>query len=85
MELSDLKVGNTYRAKKPAPAGNLFSPRYNDRQIIWMSDDKSVVQYDGPAVPFGRRFPKIPTEKFLKWVGEDITATSDSCEWSSYP
>jgi len=85
MEATDLKVGNTYRAKKPAPAGSMFKPVYNDRQILWISMDKSIVQYDGPAVPFGRRFPKISIEKFLRWAGEDVTAEQDSCDWTPFP
>lgn len=69
MSQIELKVGRTYRAKKPANANGL----YNDRTIVWMSPPIGLVQYDGPAVAMGRLLPKVDAEKFLAWAGRDVT------------
>lgn len=65
----DLQVGKTYRARKPRKAGT-FGNVYNDRTIIWR--DKTLVQYDGPAVPDGRHYPKISIEAFLAWADREV-------------
>ncbi len=57
----DLKVGHIYRPRKGS--------RSPEREIIWISPDGKTVQYDGPAVHMGSRYPTIPTEKFAKWAG----------------
>ena len=65
----DLRVGKTYRAKKPRKAG-VFGDEYNDRTIIWR--DEHRIQYDGPAVPAGRHYPKVAVEAFLAWADREV-------------
>lgn len=64
-----LRTGKTYRAKKPRKAG-VFGDLYNDRTILWR--DKTWIQYDGPAVPDGRHYPKISIEAFLAWADREV-------------
>lgn len=74
----EFKVGCVYRAKKPSTVG-VF--RYlNDRQILWMDD--VTIQYDSPAVGFGRKFPKVSREKFEKWAGSEVTDQLPKGEWA---
>lgn len=67
----ELALNRTYRAKKPAPAGNGVVPYYNDRSIVYL-DDK-IVQYDGPSVAIGRHLPKVSRDTFLDWADRDVT------------
>lgn len=64
----DLKIGRTYRAKRYRQLwmGN------NDRHIVWMSKDRTRVQYNSDTVKIGRRYPIIDIEKFLRWAKEII-------------
>lgn len=79
----DLRVGRTYRAKKPAPTGSLFDQRINDRTLIYVG--MYDVQYDGPSVPFGRKYPKVSREAFLKWAGRDVTDELPPGEYAPWP
>lgn len=70
---NDIQVGKTYRAKKPTryfyfSVGEVF----NDRTVLWISPDRTKVQYDGPAVKMGRHYPTVPMDKFVKWAGQQI-------------
>lgn len=67
LEIADLKVGHTYRAKRPKMTkfGEI-----NDRIIVAMTAGQ--VQYDGSAVGLGRKYPLISVDKFLKWAAYDI-------------
>lgn len=67
----ELRVGRTYRAKKPGKAGDWRDPMINDRTIKWIGCEE--VQYDGPSVAFGRHYPRVSIEKFLKWAERDVT------------
>lgn len=58
MSTLEIKVGRTYRGKRPGNAGGLV----NDRTVIWQSAFDGTVQYDGPAVRDGARFPKVMRE-----------------------
>lgn len=72
----ELVVGGVYRAKRPRKMWvDIDGPVYNDRTILWMSDDGGRLQYDGPAVGVGRHYPKVSREQFLKWAGRRIEAT----------
>ncbi|WP_232916447.1 hypothetical protein [Pseudomonas viridiflava] len=82
---ASLAVGRTYRAKRPAMAGGGFSPFINDRTIVWMNNDASVVQYDGPSVANGRRYPKVTAEAFLKWASHDVTDQLPNKEYAPWP
>jgi hypothetical protein len=70
MEDKDIKLGAFYRAKKPR---KLFDGGYDDRKVLWISNDKRSVQYDSPTIGLGRHYPTVPIDKFLKWVGREIT------------
>ena len=65
-----IETGKYYRAKKPV---RCLDGGFNDRRILWVSRDGTQVQYDSPSVGNGRRYPTVPLEKFLKWVGKEIT------------
>jgi hypothetical protein len=60
----DIKVGSTYRGKR----FQQFFSSTNDRVVVWMSSDRSEVQYDSDTVPIGRRLPRVSMEQFLRWV-----------------
>lgn len=56
-----LRVGKVYTSRKGS--------RSPYRVIIWISADGEKVQYDGPAVRWGQRFPVVSRAAFLKWAG----------------
>lgn len=74
----ELKVGNTYRAKKPAQNGMYV----NDRIIRWIGAYE--LQYDGPAVANGRHYPQVTKEVFLKWAARDVSTELPSGEWAQW-
>lgn len=86
MTADELKVGRTYCAKKPGKI-HQFGGRalLNDRQIKWISSDRSIVQYDGPAVANGRYLPRVTMEAFLKWADRDVTELSPARHWREAP
>ncbi len=63
----ELKVGATYRARHPH---KLQNGELNDREVVYM--DEFRVQYDGPAVHFGQRYPAVSVQKFRKWAGKEV-------------
>ena len=69
LESKDLVVGKTYRAKKPKKS-NLFSDDLNDRTILWKGTTQ--VQFDGPEVKQGSKYPRLDIEKFLKWADKEV-------------
>ena len=80
----DLVVGRAYRAKNPAMANGFL---VNDRVITWISSDGEQVQYDGPSVAMGRRFPIVSRGAFEKWASHDLTdalAIDEFMGWSEY-
>jgi hypothetical protein len=84
MNIDDIKTGKTYRSKRPAPAGSIFQPYFNDRQVIWCSHEANLLQYDSPSVALGRKYPKVTIDKFLKWVGKDVTDELPEGEWAAW-
>lgn len=71
----DIQRGRIYRARRPKQRFTLaLGDHYNDREVIWVSQGRTQVQYDGPAVRLGSRYPMVSMEKFLQWAGKDITA-----------
>ena len=60
----DIKVGSTYRGKR----FQQFFNSTNDRVVVWMSSDRSEVQYDSDTVSVGRRLPRVSMEQFLRWA-----------------
>lgn len=78
----ELQVGRTYRAKRPAAAGSLFSPLVNDRTVVWVGS--TTVQYDGPSVAFGRKRPIVSIEQFKKWASRDVTDELPPNEYAAW-
>ena len=78
----DLKVGRCYRAKKPRPAGQ-FTSYANDRQIIRIGFDS--VQYDGPSIHAGRKYPSVSKADFIAWASHDVTDELPPGEWQTWP
>ena len=77
----DLQVGKWYRAKSPRMVGKTFGNidgEPNDRQIIWIG--LGQLQYDGPSVKLGARYPEQDIEKFLKWAGRELTVEEMKAE-----
>ena len=70
--------GHVYEAKRPKSVG-MFEPLINDRQIKWIGFEE--VQYDSPTVGFGRSYPRVSKEAFLKWAARDITKEMPPGEW----
>lgn len=79
----DIMPRRVYEAKRPAAASG-FPPLYNDRQVQWVSSDRTLVQYDSPTIRDGRRYPTTTMEKFLKWAGQDVTNIMPDGEWRSW-
>jgi hypothetical protein len=70
-----IEVGKVYSAKRSRRVFLGLSEFYADRQVLWVSDTE--VQYDGPVVKPGARYPKISLDKFRNWAKEDITAFAE--------
>lgn len=77
----DILPGHIYEAKRPVCASTFL---VNDRQVMWVSADRSLVQYDSPALADGRHYPKVTMEKFLKWACRDITALVPPNNWRAW-
>lgn len=87
MNALDIQVGRTYATAKPAPAGATFLHKgfLNDRQVLWISEDRQWVQYDSPAIAFGRRYRKVDMAVFAAWAAEDVTDKMPKDEWRPVP
>ena len=75
----ELVAGHVYEGKRPAAIG--FPPLVNDRQIIWVGI--AELQYDSPAVGFGRNYPRVTHEAFRRWASRDITDQMPAHSWRS--
>ncbi|EPY4802965.1 hypothetical protein ACXDID_003978 [Klebsiella pneumoniae] len=82
-DLLEIKVGRTYRAKRPRAAGTVIQPLVNDRTVIWCS--ATSVQYDSPSVSFGRHYPRVSIEKFRAWASRDVTDELPQGEYAPWP
>ena len=67
--LESLIVGHIYSAKKPKRM--LYGS--DNRTILWIDEERTMVQYDSDTVKIGRKQPTIPIESFLKWAKEDLS------------
>ncbi|MEH3398773.1 hypothetical protein ELP90_10420 [Enterobacter hormaechei subsp. xiangfangensis] len=79
----EIKVGRTYRAKRPRGTGTIFQPLVNDRTVIWIGMNE--LQYDGPAVKNGSHYPRISLEKFRAWAERDVTDELPPGEYAEWP
>lgn len=80
-EVLKIKVGRTYRGKRPGNAGGLV----NDRTVVWVGAIENTVQYDGPAVRDGARYPKVGHAEFLKWADRDVTDDLPDGKYAEWP
>lgn len=80
-EALKIKVGRTYRGKRPGNAGGLV----NDRTVLYTSALAGKVQYDGPAVRNGARYPKVSLAEFLKWADRDVTDELPDGKYADWP
>lgn len=85
MTTLDLRIGRTYRAKKPARTGDALTPLINDRTVVWLSSDKTIVQYDGPAVVPGRHLPRVQADVFTRWAGRDVSDELPAGLYAAWP
>lgn len=69
---NDLIRGHIYRGKRFRE----FLGSNNDRILVWVGGDE--VQYDSDTVKDGRRYPRVPVEKFLKWADKDVTPQEEA-------
>nr|WP_279077291.1 hypothetical protein [Hafnia alvei] len=74
-----LAAGRTYRAKKPRNAGWLV----NDRTVIYIGSDS--LQYDGPSVKAGSKYPSVSKVKFIEWADRDVTDELPAGEYAEWP
>ncbi len=70
MKPEEIIVCRFYRAKRPR---RCIDGGFNDRKVLWVSENGLNVQYDSPTVEQGRHYPRVTMEKFLKWAGREIT------------
>lgn len=71
----DIQVNKTYRAKRPRKGRDLFNNLaecMDDRTVLWISRDRTKVQYDHPFISIGRHYPTTTMERFLKWAKEEV-------------
>jgi len=61
--MAKFEVGQIWRAKTPRNVAGLV----NDRVIRYVG--MYNVQYDGPSVANGRKYPLMKFEDFEKWAG----------------
>lgn len=68
----DLKIGKTYRGKKPRTIRDPNHPcvgSMNDRKILAIDGD--FITFTGPALLDGHP-PKMKADAFLAWAGNQI-------------
>lgn len=81
--LLTLTVGRTYRAKKPGRIADFPSPLVNDRTIIWIGQHE--LQYDGPSVRLGSKYPRMSIELFRQWADRDVTDELPEDHYATWP
>lgn len=59
--------GCTYTSRKRS--------RSPERTIIHISPSGEFIQYDGPAVKWGRQYPIVDAATFAKWAGLEPLST----------
>ncbi len=69
----DIKVGHTYRGKRPRQ--NFFGD-WDDRTVLHLNPGRgpiTIVQYDSITVKDGAHFPTREINTFLNWARTDVT------------
>ena len=78
----DVQVGRCYEAKRPVAVS--FPLVFNDRQVLWVSPTRDMVQWDSPSLGLGARYRTVKMVAFLKWAGRDVTGEMPKGEWRPY-
>lgn len=78
----DIKVQHCYEARRMqfVTSENLA----NDRQVLYINQSRTEVQYDSPAVKNGTSYPMVSMEKFLQWAKRDVTDLMPKGDWRTY-
>ena len=68
---NDIQVGRTYRGKRPRRGLDYrtFTEVVDDRTVLWISPDRTKVQYDNCVVT---NYKTTTMEKFLKWAKHEV-------------
>ncbi len=74
----NIQANHVYSAKNHRRNGH---GEYNDRMVIWVSPTRLYVQYDASTLGFGRRYPRVTMEKFVKWAEADVTDATPKHGW----
>lgn len=85
--IENIQCGRVYRAKTPRQVGadrQFHQGFVNDRVVIYINVLSDLVQYDGPAIPNGRHYPKCTLKAFREWAGEDVTDVMPVGEWQPW-
>lgn len=69
METAPVKVGQIFEAKKPKAIG-LFDPLYDDRQILYVSSSKTVVDHIDHG--FNQEYLDWCKEHYLRFITSEI-------------
>lgn len=77
--MSKFAVGQVWRAKRPDNANGFV----NDRVILHINF-LGHIQYDGPSVNFGRKYPMVNPATFEKWAGREVKAELPKDEWQPW-
>lgn len=81
LTVDDVLPGRCFEANKRRNYATMDGTFYDDRQVAWVSSDRTRVQYDSPMARPGRRLPVMNMEKFLKWAGKDVSALMPRGKW----
>lgn len=65
LKAEDIRSWHTYYAKRPKN----FIFGNDDRLVLWVSVDRTQIQYDSNSVRTGRKYPTCTMLAFLKWAG----------------
>lgn len=79
--INHIQTGRVYRATTPRETNGMV----NDRVVLRILKNKTVIQYDGPAVANGRRRPTVQVAVFMKWAERDVTDELPIGQWQSWP
>lgn len=69
MNPNDIQAGKEYKGKTPYP-----------RYVLYVSPDRTQVQYDSESVGIGRSYPTLSMERFAKWAVEEIKSEKPESE-----
>ena len=66
-----------YSDKQPQKIQTIVRDVLDDRIIVWINTDRTVLQYNGPEVAKDTGNQTISVEKFLTWASHKVTMEED--------